>query len=815
MTTLATLDSVTLTQGLAFLYAQAEHALREWQQTSFLTESPQKTPPPDIPPIFPTTFTPLQVHFPVLANLERPLSTAMNGLMRYVEGSGIIDPTDENLLWHIDTLRCLVETVYQQDLTFLGENRHTTEKENKLPHHATLPHDDSTILMPTVQNAGTSDFNTFPSSSSMSENNGTESRESWDSFAFSPQRFWSLPEPSSPDFTGRGTHLNILKDTLTTATKVVITPAHDHLNTGGIGMSRLATEYAYTNLEQYDIVWWIPAETPAAVPDRYAELVRCLGYLPEKYTPEEIILLTAQALSTRQRWLLIFDGVKNWEDLLSIFPFPAFSPITGHVLITSRNTEWPNSFDRVGLCGLPKEKAARLLSLHIGHAEQNEQDNPSINALAHELDGHPLALKRAGAAIAASSLQTEDFFRRFNAHQTARHTHTDANEKSNGKAEDAFLTTYETILYTTTARPTAEAAAQLLHISAFLGEAPLPFQLFLDHLNVLPRTLRKVMRKKTRLQEMKDLLCSYSLSDDNFLFLHNLEQCALIERLLPTHRIAWAEKALDLIFAALPSHTGPETWEEHRKIAFHALPAAQRAAQLDITNGNITAKSMRIFNHMGNVFFTRKDFPSCKSCREQAHELQKHLHGEHHANIATTLTALGQVALASGDYDTAAQVLNQAVQVNEETFGPHHFTVAAILANLGIAEYKRDEIENARDVFQRVLTIQEKNYNSNPEDLIRTLHNLGTSEWALNHTRTAKQYLERAREISEQIHGSEHPNLGVTLLKLGQIAYTWDDVQQATAYLKRGLQILEKNGETSSMDVCNARDKLAQIEQAS
>jgi len=159
---------------------------------------------------------------------------------------------------------------------------------------------------------------------------------------------------------------------------------------GGVGKTQLALAYAQRYRADYELGWWVPAETELGLVTALADLGADLG-LSAELPPAELAAGTRDALGGLSGWLLIFDNAPDPAAVAEYLPGAG----GGHVLVTSRDSAWQGIADPVPVDLLPQQEAVGLLLRRSG-----DPDQQAAARLAEALGRLPLALEQAAAYAA-------------------------------------------------------------------------------------------------------------------------------------------------------------------------------------------------------------------------------------------------------------------------------------------------------------------------------------------------------------------------------------------------------------------------------
>ncbi|XVQ10696.1 FxSxx-COOH system tetratricopeptide repeat protein [Spirillospora sp. CA-255316] len=334
----------------------------------------------------------------------------------------------------------------------------------------------------------------------------------------------------------------------------------------GTGRTGLAVELARARLQEYDLVWWIPAADTRSVRVSLGELARRLG------TPlsDDLAVTVANVLRVLRgglpggRWLLVYDGACGPADLAPLMPSDpggtAAEDSPGDVLVTSGDRGWARVAAGIEVGALARSESVALLRHGV----------PSLTAaeagrLAERCGDLPGALVQAAvwlsvAAEHGASGDVEDHVRLLD-------------ERARARPE---LDPYAAALAATLdgLRARHPVAADLLALWSELGPGPVPA----DMLGVPGMLGEIVADEDALLTAMRTLECCEVAvldPDARSLRVSPAVQAVLRDGLPAAARARIRARVREMLIAATP-RSGPEdrtTWQVRALITPHVLPS--------------------------------------------------------------------------------------------------------------------------------------------------------------------------------------------------------------------------------------------------
>jgi len=585
---------------------------------------------------------------------------------------------------------------------------------------------------------------------------------------------WNLPHLRNPNFTGRESLLAQLRSALTSGQPAALTQAIHGL--GGVGKTQLALEYAYRHAAEYDLVWWVRAEEPAALAADYAALAAPLD-LPQKDEPDQRLVVQAvrRWLSQNTGWLLIFDNARRPEDLRS-YLLPGGG---GHVVITSRYSAWREVANPLTVPVLPRPESVAFLLKRTGQTGEAAAD-----ALAEALGDLPLALAQAGAYIDVTRTTFTACLDLFQ----SRRTELWEDERPPLGYPHTVATTWS--LTMEQVRKESPAGADLLNLCAYLAPDDIPQTLLSEGGEYLPQPLCATVTDSLAMNKAVAALLRYSLLErtGEALSVHRMVQAVARDRLPEDARRTWAGAAVRLVNDAFPFESSDvQTWPQCARLLPHALAAVGHAGALGVAS----EATGRLLNQAGLYLDGRAEFAEAKVAYERALAIYEQSLGSDHPNVATLVNNLGGVLRALGDLAGARAHYERALAIDEAAFGPNHPNVATDINNLGDVLQHLGDLDGARAAFERALAIDEAVFGPHhPEAAIR-VNNLGGVLHDLGDLAGARAHYERALAIDEAAFGLHHPKVAIRVNNLGSVLKDLGDLDGARAAFERALAIDE------------------------
>ena len=632
----------------------------------------------------------------------------------------------------------------------------------------------------------------------------------------------NLPYDSlGPLFKGRDNAIAQIKANLTTdserPTAIVAKQAIHGL--GGVGKTRLAVEYAWHNMADYSSCFFVTADSPENLDRNIAELCgsRLLN-LPEQSAQEQELQLAAALrwLNQQTGWLLILDNVDTPESASAVDGLlPSLQ--NGHVLITSRRTDWGNSINALPLDTLDEDDAvAFLLEKTEGRRSTTDTDATAACTLAQTLGGLALGLEQAGAFVNKKRISLSDYQQRWaKQEQKIRQWHDERVMHYPRNLAITWETSFEQL---------TSAAQGLLNLLSWFAPESIPRETFAAAFSA--ETIAELMTDSGSedagafhspdLEDLLDELETLSLlkweAGNRSFSVHRLVQDITQARLGDAERRSSMMAAVELINKALPSDPPPDdvrtwpVWDSMRPHIERLINAAFDAGIYDPTT--------RLMHELGRYLTAKALFRRAEPLLRRALTIDEDLYGSDHPRVATDLNSLALLYKATNRLVEAEPLMHRVLALDEASFGSEHPRVATDLINLAQLLHETNRLTEAESLMRRALAIDEASYGTQHPTVAVDLNSLAMLFHDTNRLDAAESLMRRALAIDEASYGRGHPKVAVRLNNLAQLLQATNRTVEAEPLVRRALAIVEASYGSEHPNVANCLNSLALLLEA-
>jgi tetratricopeptide (TPR) repeat protein len=554
---------------------------------------------------------------------------------------------------------------------------------------------------------------------------------------------------------------------------------------GGIGKTRVAVEYGLRFSHEYTALLFITADSPTNLERHLANLCGALVLnLPERDAREQEVQVAAALRWLREHsgWFLIIDNVDTPEAAQAVESLLQQLD-TGHVVVTSRLSQWGGAVEELALDVLGLESArAFLLERTQGRRKPIATDEADAEALATDLGQLPLALEQAGAFIAKHRGSLQEYRARWKKQEAkVIQWHDLRSMQYPASIATTWQTSFELV---------GENGRGLLNVICWLSPDPIPLTI-IEKLSADGDEVP--IDVETGLADLADYsLIKWTNEDHDFIQVHRLVEEITRYRLPEVSRTGWLFRAIRMVtdfVAGQPDGSDIHTWP-----TIYDIGRSHFAAIIGQAEGHQLAKlTTYLMTHFALYLQTRSELAEAERLFRRALAVNEQSFGSDHRKIAFNLYNLAGLLKHTSRLAEAETLFHRALAISEQSFGADHQFVASALNGLASVLVSTNRLAEAELLIRRALAIDEQAFGVTHRKVTASLNNLAHNLNRMNRLAEAELLYRRAITIFEQSSDPDHPDVANILSNLVELLTAMNRLAEAEPLIRRSLSIFEQS----------------------
>ena len=620
-----------------------------------------------------------------------------------------------------------------------------------------------------------------------------------------------LPETLSRNlyFTGRDAELKQLHDTFTKKSGIVTQVLAGLF---GTGKTETALEYAHRYQQEYQVIFWVQAETRELLEGDLAKIAKKLQ-LPEHQAqkPEEIMAAVTRWLEVHSGWLLVLDNVRNIALARELMPRQG----SGHMLLTASDQVVGTVGQMVRLEALSTNEAVHFLlrradrlSLDAPLSAAEAEDYAQAKAIVEALGNLLLALDQAGAYIRKIRCGLDEYLDLLKTHRHRQYILNERGEDMISHAKSVAVTFSIAFKQIKQANPAADL---LLRLCAFLHSDAIPEALFRDNANAHPPALQAAASDLLQWHMVLGELRRFSLiehqAETRTLSVHRLVQMVLQDDMSEDTRRAWAHHATRVVGLAFPQHIEFANWGRCQQVLPHALVCAEYIEKWNM----VSVQAAWLLNKAGYYLDERAQYAKAQPLYERALKIREQVSGKNHPDVAVILNNLAANHEAQGDFTESQRLYERARVILQPADERFLLDLARTLNNLSVIYFKQGQYAKAQPMCEQALAIRKQKLSPDHPDRAVTLSNLAAIYAEQKLYTKAEQHYREALAILEKKYGPDHPAVATCQNNLAQLYAAQGRYDVAQHLYEWVLPIFQKELGPDHPDVASILNNLAEL----
>ncbi|WP_338931620.1 FxSxx-COOH system tetratricopeptide repeat protein [Streptomyces netropsis] len=567
-------------------------------------------------------------------------------------------------------------------------------------------------------------------------------------------------------FVGREEELKELDAALAAPGNVVVQAVH---GLGGVGKSTLAARWAATRTSMHNPVWWITADSPAALDAGLAGLAVALQpALTDVLGQEALRERAVQWLATHHGWLLVLDDLAEPADIRALVA----RATTGRFLITSRRASgWHGIATPVALGVLDHSEAVDLFTQILTHDRPRVSDG--ADEVCAELGYLPLAVEQAAAYCAETGTSPRAYLDLLAQHPAELYADTAEGGDTNRTIARIWHVTLDRLA-------DDPLTGQILRTLAWYAPDGIPRTL-LHHLAEPPALLRAIGRLAAHSMLTVD-------AETGDLSVHRLVQ-ALARTADPhdPHREPQSIKqarslAIATLSDAFPADIhDPASWPTARVLLPHVEALTSHTQSLpDVDTASLLERMGRFLHGQGAV--NRAITLICRALASRAGVL-----GKDHPSTLASRNNLANAYESAGDLGRAIPLYERTLADQARVLGKDHPNTLISRNNLAGAYRSAGDLGRAIPLYERTLADQARVLGEDHPDTLGSRNNLASAYRSAGDLGRAIPLYERTLADQARVLGKDHPDTLTSRNNLASAYRSAGDLGRAIPMYERTL----------------------------